>query len=373
MGMFQNPEVAFGGSAPMLELIEQIYAAVQTPALWRGVLDGISEAAQASQTFLFTDTGDPAMPRALSAGKSDPAALSLFVEHYAAVNVLAEPCDAMFPDGEVRYSHWAVEDTEFERSEFYADFFRPFDWHYSYGIKIPVPGQTPAYLSCQRPKHHRAFDEGDGVVLETLRPHLQRAFQLHQQMAGMRAETLGLEAALDAAEQAVIGLDAQGRMVLCNPRAMAMLEKGVGIRLVQGRLCCPVMVDQHALQGLLTATLLGGAGGAMKLRGTLQVTVSPYRGAVQGRSVPLAALVFLSDSGGVVGSRSATLRALYGLTPAEARIADLLLGGLEVREVAETLRITLETARSHVKRVLAKTGARRQSDLVRMMLRLPVV
>jgi DNA-binding CsgD family transcriptional regulator len=65
------------------------------------------------------------------------------------------------------------------------------------------------------------------------------------------------------------------------------------------------------------------------------------------------------------------MRQLYGLTPAEARVANLLLEGLEVREAAERLGITLETARFHLKRVLAKTGTRRQTELLRLMLSLP--
>jgi DNA-binding CsgD family transcriptional regulator len=59
------------------------------------------------------------------------------------------------------------------------------------------------------------------------------------------------------------------------------------------------------------------------------------------------------------------------LTPAEARIADLLAGGNEVGEVAARAGITLETARFHVKRVMAKTGVRRQTEMVRLMLSLP--
>jgi DNA-binding CsgD family transcriptional regulator len=62
---------------------------------------------------------------------------------------------------------------------------------------------------------------------------------------------------------------------------------------------------------------------------------------------------------------------LYRLTPTEARLADLLLGGLEVRAVADHLGITIETARFHLKRVLAKTGTHRQTELVRLMLTLP--
>jgi DNA-binding CsgD family transcriptional regulator len=65
------------------------------------------------------------------------------------------------------------------------------------------------------------------------------------------------------------------------------------------------------------------------------------------------------------------MRQLYGLTPTEARLADLLLEGLEVREISNRLSISVETARFHLKRVLAKSGTHRQTELIRLMLSLP--
>jgi DNA-binding CsgD family transcriptional regulator len=65
------------------------------------------------------------------------------------------------------------------------------------------------------------------------------------------------------------------------------------------------------------------------------------------------------------------MRQLYRLTPSEARVADRLLDGLEIREIADRLGITLETCRFHLKRVFAKTGTPRQAELIRLMLSLP--
>jgi len=52
-------------------------------------------------------------------------------------------------------------------------------------------------------------------------------------------------------------------------------------------------------------------------------------------------------------------------------LSDLLLRGREMQEVANGLGLTLETARFHTKRVLSKTGTRRQTELMRLMLSLP--
>jgi DNA-binding CsgD family transcriptional regulator len=99
--------------------------------------------------------------------------------------------------------------------------------------------------------------------------------------------------------------------------------------------------------------------------------VVPYQSHSLDHYGQLAALVFVGDPEAVTLSRSAVLRRFYGLTPAEARIADLLASGKEVGEAAARLGMTLETGRFHVKRVLSKTGTRRQAELVRLMLSLP--
>jgi KDO2-lipid IV(A) lauroyltransferase len=59
---------------------------------------------------------------------------------------------------------------------------------------------------------------------------------------------------------------------------------------------------------------------------------------------------------------------LYGLTPAETRMLGLVGQGLTVKEAAESLGITMPTARTHMRNLFDKTGARRQAELVRLTL-----
>ena len=61
------------------------------------------------------------------------------------------------------------------------------------------------------------------------------------------------------------------------------------------------------------------------------------------------------------------LEALYGLTAAEARTVRCLAGGASVAESAEALGVTRHTIRFNLKRAFAKTGARSQAQLVRMV------
>lgn len=75
----------------------------------------------------------------------------------------------------------------------------------------------------------------------------------------------------------------------------------------------------------------------------------------------------------VVGENPSLVYALqeqHGLTRAEARVAARLAEGMAVPDIARDLRVTVETVRTHLKRAYGKTGARRQAELVRIVLAL---
>ncbi len=379
--MYATPEDVFGGTTRLLGLIETIYAAVQQPELWHLVMDGIAEAVHGESTTMFA-----MLPREqlFSMARTDPAAMQQYVSHYASVNVISHHCDATFPDGTVRYGHLAMPSREFERTEFYNDFFRPNNMHHTFGIKVPLGDLPPAYMSCQRPKTAEAFAEREGLVYEMLMPHLQRALMLYVQFTQTQSKVLGLESALDSLGHAVFGLDRAGRVILSNRRAEAIVQSAAAIRLDRGRLVSVFPEQNRRLQKCLSDAVAVGAGmglspGSSLLLNSkshnspLRIAATPFISALPGNSAQLAALVFVSDPASSPQSRGAILTALYALTPMETRVADLLLTGMEVREVANSLSISVETARFHTKRVLTKTGTRRQAELMRLMLSLPTI
>jgi DNA-binding CsgD family transcriptional regulator len=63
------------------------------------------------------------------------------------------------------------------------------------------------------------------------------------------------------------------------------------------------------------------------------------------------------------------LRQVFGLTGAEATVAIALSGGRDVHEIARMRGVSLGTLRNQVKTVFAKTGVRRQAELVALLLR----
>ena len=57
------------------------------------------------------------------------------------------------------------------------------------------------------------------------------------------------------------------------------------------------------------------------------------------------------------------------LTPAETRLAIALFKGQSVETYAKEIGISINTARWHVKQIYAKTGVKRQSELIQMLLK----
>ncbi|HTT13695.1 MAG TPA: helix-turn-helix transcriptional regulator [Burkholderiaceae bacterium] len=84
----------------------------------------------------------------------------------------------------------------------------------------------------------------------------------------------------------------------------------------------------------------------------------------QGDDDGAAAVLMLIDPPAASGGTLTAVQRLFGLTAAEARVLALLLDDCRPREIAEELEISVTTVRSHLQALFAKTGTRRQSELV---------
>jgi DNA-binding CsgD family transcriptional regulator len=67
------------------------------------------------------------------------------------------------------------------------------------------------------------------------------------------------------------------------------------------------------------------------------------------------------------------LMAMFGLTPAEARLAAEIAAGQRLDALAEAHHVTLPTLRTQLRAIYGKTGTSRQSELVRLLAALPPV
>jgi len=87
---------------------------------------------------------------------------------------------------------------------------------------------------------------------------------------------------------------------------------------------------------------------------------------------PMKMVVLHSDGFSPSDSGMRILKTVYGFTPTECRVADLLMQDLTIAEIAAYSAVSAGTVRNQVKSLLQKTGCRRQAELVNLLFRLRV-
>jgi DNA-binding CsgD family transcriptional regulator len=98
--------------------------------------------------------------------------------------------------------------------------------------------------------------------------------------------------------------------------------------------------------------------------------VHPIPAAAQSPFLGARALVTLSSLAPKPPLSTNLLAGAFGLSPAEARLAAIMAGGIDLQTAAQELGVARDTARNQLKAIFAKTGAHRQSELVELLAKL---
>lgn len=362
----------------MSELLLDLYAAPLQPERWQMFLERLCVLMQSKMGVFVTSDSRGNYTLAGGGLDYDPEPVRLYNTHYGSQDPWAEPCfEHGYPDvleGEALVRRDALVSTEF-----YNAVLAPFDLEHVTITPCLMTPERKDIISLWRNARQGPLDEGSFHFLQSLLPHMQNALRLHHKLDAGKAKSHFLEVALHQISTAAFLISKSGRVLYMNRGAEAAVQSGGCLALKNGHLRA-FNHDENVRLDVVLAQAIGrgpvpGSAGAMQisraLKPPLHLVALPFlaEGGFGGDSP--AVVVFLNDPSACPKSRGELLKMLWGLTATEARLADLLLEGLETREAAERMSITIETARFHLKRVLAKTGARRQSELVRLMLSLP--
>lgn len=262
------------------------------------------------------------------------------------------------------------------RSEYYGDFLRPYGMHSVLMAGLALEGTRFASLSLMRPATRDQFGSAEMALVAHLQPHLIRAFELGLRFRDLDRTNACITEFLDRSRHAVFLTDGAGRVCYVNRVAQTLVAANGGLAIRSGILCATQADENARLQraiataGVPEADHCSGAAWSLaRPHGrALPLMVSPMRSerVAPYSSTPLV-LVCTSDPDSVAPVPADRLRQLYGLTPAEARIAVELSLGYDPKRIAERLSLSIHTVRVHVARIFAKTETSRQADLVRLL------
>jgi len=173
---------------------------------------------------------------------------------------------------------------------------------------------------------------------------------------------------LDQLHLAVLLVAPDGRVLLGNRSARTILEAGDGLGLSHSELRVQDRTACESLRRLLAAPPRSGLHALQVPRQAKRLlSLLVARLATGDPTLAAASTVFVCDPEREVRDQAETLIELYRLTPAESKVAEQLLRGSTLDEISLELGVSLNTVRTHLKRVLSKTETRRQSELVRLL------
>ncbi len=362
-------------------LLDLLYSAAGDPGAegWSLFLQAVAERMRATWTgFLSIDAA--AREHSLNFNFGIPEeATRLYEEYYGAL----DPWFLGYKQKKMQ--GWAGSGAELcpphevEKTEFCNDYFRPYDLFHECGTIIEQPAGKLGVLTSLRRRHEPDFGPEDVGFIRALVPHLKRGLSLHEKIVGLKQAATAAGEVVDKLDVALIGLNGEGKVCFTTLRADSILRSGTILALRDERIVTrdPVSTADWNRAWKLAASPELDTGSSPRSitvhdgEHCLHVAMFPFR-----QSRPLFAdrmkvMVVITDPAAQPKSREDLLMSLFGLTPAEARVAMLLVSGLEPKEISEKTETTQNTVRFQLKVIYRKTGVNRQSQLVRLLSTLP--
>jgi DNA-binding CsgD family transcriptional regulator/PAS domain-containing protein len=362
-------------------LVGAIYEAAIEPERWRGALPRLVEAMGAERAFLGFTSPTRGHTLTTMSHEWDDAMLRRWQEEFAGHDPWYQRSGNL-PTGAVVQGLDVLPWDDLRAVEVHEALFHPAGIDDLICASVANRGDSFDFVTVHR---DAPFASAEMRVMRFLAPHLVRAAQLHDKLSFLSDLQTAHEALLDRLPYGVILLDAAGMLVRANREAERILAAADGLR-VRGGAVEAVHADaQRALAAALAATCTEGARAGAE-SGALfpvprrslaarpyQALLAPVGGSTRERvfepvAPRVAAALVVSDPDAAAEPAATTLRRLFGLTPALARLAAALASGRTIAEYAESSAITEGTARWHLKQLFVRTGTSRQAELVRLLL-----
>jgi DNA-binding CsgD family transcriptional regulator len=271
---------------------------------------------------------------------------------------------------------------ELRKTAFYNELCLPAGTAHVLALNIFDDPTRNSHIGLFRPLEMEPHAEQELRIGHVLASHLRRAFQVGVKVRTAALHAGSFELAFDRLTVGCMLIDASGRLLFANAKAIAGLDGNSPLQVRRGVVRPRFASDRGSWHAFL-ARLTGGNGtpeggaitlgqGSRHILGVRGVPLAPHKAEIWGVS-PLPhqlGLVILSDVATEPRSLTQAVQSAYGLTPAEAELAAALVNGESVADYAERRRRSLNTVRTHLKAIFAKTGSSRQSELVRTLIAL---
>jgi DNA-binding CsgD family transcriptional regulator len=359
--------------------VEAIYASAAEPSRWPLALQAVADVFDDVGAILIFGKDDG------SFGVIESASLAAITLEYREgwsdkdIRAIRGRERGYFSGNDVITDRDVVTAEELDTAPFYADLLRRHGLKYfACGVVSPDP-RVEVGVSIQRAATKPEYSEAELDLVARLSPHIERSLRLGIRLMDAELSKLGLADALARVGIGVFVLDSIGRVVFSNDASRSLIGDGLDIvndRLVTGQSADGQQAADVVRQAIRRDLLADPRPVLIQRRSQgrpLALYALPIPAASAATSSFLTharAIVLVIDPETSGPADPALIRDVLGLTLGEAKIASLVGTGLAPRDAASKLGISEETARTVLKRVFAKVGVSRQSELASLLTKL---
>jgi DNA-binding CsgD family transcriptional regulator len=360
-------------------LVADFYRAATGSLPWDRALDGVQAAFGARAAVLHTlDIGTGRL-LGLSGGGPD---LREVLFNYTREYHLIDPRrQRVLQRGVAGVGHWNHDHEHFDPSfvakdRFYQQFLPAYDARYNANVVIALGDNVLTGFAMELPARRGPLDADEREHARRLGEHLRDALLAHQRVRSLMQQALAGHGLLNSFPYPMWLMDEDRFVSFSNPAAGQEIEQGTRVALRGAHLALVnTRQDRQLTERLHRLSRSGhGASTVVDLRSTaadpptwLQLSLL-VPGAVLGAfgNQPQV-LATLFDPRQVSSLDPFALASIFGLTPAEAKVAVRLADGLSAQEIGQSHGTAEATVRSQIRQVLLKLGAQRSVDVVRLL------
>jgi DNA-binding CsgD family transcriptional regulator/PAS domain-containing protein len=239
-------------------------------------------------------------------------------------------------------------------------------------------GFGPFRIVAIRAEGDGPFGESAVSILRGLMPHLHQVALLQSEVNSLRMRVAAFAAYLDRSPFPFLLTNAEGRILYANAASGQTTRLKDGLAISSGCLAATFPGSHAALRGAIEDVAAGRSETLRRIKVERASRKPPYRlilmPVTSPAAIPLglfqpATAILIVDTEAEPELDPEILGELFSLTPAEARVAGKLGEGRSAEEIAEGMGLSLETVRTHIRRVLSKTATGRQGELIALILR----
>ena len=366
-------------------LVEEIYRAGSGLVPWLKPLSRFAEIFDAwTIQLLGVNKRTGIMSFSFEAGSAPPAAPVEYLRYWHRVDPRLQRTIPMV-QGEWISCEEHFDEAFVEQDPFYSQYLIPFGGRFLYGTKLHDDANATVLIGHLTKAGNPPLSVEEKSSFRRLADHFGKALDIQAELAdraGMHSVGASL---LEKMRQPMILLDHQRRISYRNRSAVELLARNELVYEDHGMLACRDAESDHALTLALRDLVLvplsthGDAENPAERRSfrlvrrdgrSVAATLLALRpeSTMGGFGRDPHALFTVFEPGAPVQIDPFILSITFGLTPAEARLAAMIVNGSAPDECARSLHVKISTVRSQLNAIYGKTGATGQADLVRMIL-----